>query len=169
MGFRYTRRFKLFHKKLQRMKYIAHRGNINSKNIERENSPEYIKEALDKGYDVEVDIWYVDDKFFFGHDKPQYEVDMWKFYKSTEFSKIWFHCKNNEALFVASFKWFFKKYFWHENDDFTLTSDKYIWTYPGKELTYNSICVLPETVNYTENELKICAGICSDFIENYKN
>ena len=24
-------------------------------------------------------------------------------------------------------------YFWHQTDDFTLTSHGYIWTYPGKK------------------------------------
>ena len=40
------------------MKLIAHRGNIDGPNPERENSPEYIEEALKAGYDVEVDVWY---------------------------------------------------------------------------------------------------------------
>jgi hypothetical protein len=46
------------------MIYISHRGNINGKNIERENSPEYILETLNKGYDVEVDIWIINNKWF---------------------------------------------------------------------------------------------------------
>ena len=56
-------------------------------------------------------------------------------------------------------------YFWHQEDDVTLTSKGYFWTYPGKTLTNNSICVLPEINNIKKIE---CAGICSDFIQNYK-
>ena len=49
--------------------------------------------------------------------------------------------------------------FWHQEDDVTLTSEGYMWTYPGKELTTNSIAVLPEE----EIEVEV-AGICSDYI-----
>ena len=31
---------------------ISHRGNLTGKNPERENHPDYIKEALDLGFDV---------------------------------------------------------------------------------------------------------------------
>ena len=59
------------------------------------------------------------------------------------------------------------KYFWHQEDDYTLTSNGYIWTYPGKKLSKKSICVLPEL---NKKKLpKSISGICSDFIEKYKN
>ena len=35
-------------------------------------------------------------------------------------------------------------YFWHQNDDYTITSKGYIWAYPGKKLNKNAIYVLPE-------------------------
>jgi hypothetical protein len=155
-------------------RYISHRGNINGRNIDLENSPEYIKEAINKGYDVEVDVWYIDNKWYFGHDTPQYEVDLKIFnhVKYYNFNKLWFHCKNLESLYELSWhhKWMYKEinYFWHQNDNFTLTSRQYIWTYPGNKLEYNSICVLPELSIYTNDELAICAGICSDNIEKYK-
>ena len=77
---------------------------------------------------------------------------------------LWFHAKNVEAfhellkLNVTCF--------WHQNDDVTLTSNGFIWTYPGKQLTVKSICVLPEL-----NKVKKfnCAGICSDYILDYYN
>ena len=39
------------------MIFIAHRGNTKGPNKELENTPGYIDEALDNGFDVEVDIW----------------------------------------------------------------------------------------------------------------
>lgn len=153
-------------------RYISHRGNINGKNIEKENSPEYIKETLDNGYDVEVDVWFIDNKWYFGHDEHQYEVDILIFKKLNYFKNLWFHCKNLESLYEVSWyhKWYYNdiNYFWHENDKFTLTSKGYIWTYPGEKIDTNSICVLPELSNYTEDDLKYCFGICSDYIEKYK-
>ena len=57
-------------------------------------------------------------------------------------------------------------HFWHQNDDLTLTSNGYFWTYPGKDLTSNSIAVLPEISKTYTLEKKI-AGICSDYIFDY--
>ena len=57
------------------MKLIAHRGNINGPNPERENSPDYIKEALDKGFDVEIDVWKINGSYFLGHDAPEYRIE----------------------------------------------------------------------------------------------
>ncbi len=39
------------------MKYISHRGNLTGINLERENSPDYIMEAVTADFDVEVDVW----------------------------------------------------------------------------------------------------------------
>jgi hypothetical protein len=49
--------------------------------------------------------------------------------------------------------------FWHSGDDVVLTSRGYLWTYPGKELTKKSICVVPE--KRFEAEM---AGVCSNNI-----
>ena len=34
----------------------------------------YINEAINKGYDVEVDVRFEKNKFFLGHDKNQFEI-----------------------------------------------------------------------------------------------
>ena len=60
------------------MKYIAHRGNLNGPNRLLENKPDYLNVALSLGYDVEVDVWFIDGKFFLGHDRPDYEIDIQK-------------------------------------------------------------------------------------------
>jgi hypothetical protein len=52
---------------------ISHRGNLNGPNPERENHPDYIWEALRAGYEVEIDVWWVEGKFKLGHDEPQYD------------------------------------------------------------------------------------------------
>jgi hypothetical protein len=148
------------------MNYISHRGNINGKIVEKENSTEYIDEAIKLGYDVEIDVWMINDILYLGHDEPQYEIEIeWL---EDRIDELWIHCKNFEALCYFQSTFFSFAYFWHQNDDFTFTKNGYIWTYPGKKLEYSSICVLPETVNYTDEELEICAGICSDYIEDYK-
>ena len=54
--------------------YIAHRGNVNGKNESRENSPDYIMEAISLGFYAEIDVWVINDKIYLGHDGPQYEI-----------------------------------------------------------------------------------------------
>ena len=142
------------------MYLISHRGNINGIQKDNENKPEYINKALEKGYDVEIDVRFSKGKFFLGHDYDQYEID----HKFISNEKIWCHAKTSEAL-LALYETN-AHYFWHQEDDYTITSKGYIWTYPGKKLFSKSICVLPEIANYKDIN---CMGICSDFIERYRN
>ena len=142
------------------MLYISHRGNLNGINPKQENKPSYIFDALERSFDVEVDVWFVKDKFYLGHDEPKDLIDS----KFLKIKKLWFHSKNIEALYELTK--LNVKCFWHQNDDVTLTSNGFIWTYPGKPLTEKSICVLPELNNIKTFN---CAGICSDFILDYYN
>ena len=56
------------------MIFISHRGNLNGPNHEEENKIDYILNALNKMYEVEVDLWFRNNKFYLGHDEPEYEV-----------------------------------------------------------------------------------------------
>jgi hypothetical protein len=146
------------------MKLIAHRGNTHGPNPSRENSNHYLEIAILAGYDVEIDLWYIGNKFYSGHDFPQYETSL---YLS---KNAWYHCKNIAAfenlaaqnqLSNTEFK-----FFWHQTDDYVLTSNGKVWTYPGKTLIKNSIAVMPEK-HYDGTQLQICYGICSDYVSNY--
>ena len=44
---------------------IAHRGNINGPNPIEENKPEYLLSTIEKGYHVELDLWYINNKYLF--------------------------------------------------------------------------------------------------------
>ena len=144
------------------MKLISHRGNLKGPNEVRENSPYYIIEAIAEGYDVEVDLWWVDGKVYLGHDEPQYEVsNKWL---GERIDKLWIHCKNIDAIIFFKESQYKFNYFWHEEDTVTLTSQNYIWAYPGNQPIKNSIAVMPEI---NKEETNICLGICSDYIENY--
>ena len=137
---------------------ISHRGNLDGKVVEYENDPGYIDLALEAGYEVEIDVWYKDSKWYLGHDEPTYQIN----FNYLRNKKFWCHAKNIEALNKM-----LKEdihCFWHQEDDVTLTSKGYMWTYPGKQLTENSICVKPEL---SDEKPKKVIGICSDFIERY--
>jgi len=138
---------------------ISHRGNINGKIPEKENHPDYIQEALNLGYDVEIDVWCIEDKLYLGHDEPQYAIN--KSFLCND--RLWVHCKNPEALNKLKFEKI--NIFYHETDTVTLTSFGYIWAYPGKQPIKNSIAVMPEL--YLD-DISQCIGICSDNIQNYK-
>jgi hypothetical protein len=76
-------------------------------------------------------------------------------------------CKNAQALeYLVQRKNLIC--FWHQDDEFTLTSNGYIWVHGNtRELPKNSICVLPEIRKNNEG-LEKCYAICSDFVERYK-
>jgi hypothetical protein len=141
------------------MKYIAHRGLVNGPNLDLENLPNQIRDSLQQGYDCEVDVRYVNDKWLLGHDNPDYEVD----FAFLEQPGLWIHAKNLEALYVLTGTNL--NFFWHQDDDFTLTSHGYIWTYPDKPLTSHSVMVMPEWHNpELTNLTNRCFGICSDYV-----
>ena len=135
---------------------ISHRGNLNGKS-NKENRPGYIHKAIGQNFDVEIDVWYIDDAFWLGHDIPQYKV----LEGFLEHPNLWCHAKNIDALNRMVENGLIHC-FWHQEDDVTLTSEGYLWTYPGKDLTKNSIVVLPETKPDVE-----VAGVCSDFIVKF--
>jgi hypothetical protein len=145
---------------------ISHRGNVDGKNTPMENHPSYIDIALNLGYDVEIDVWYIDGKLWLGHDEPQYEVSLeWLELRSPSF---WIHCKDMNSL--SYFNEYSNKvssqfnYFSHDVDMGVLTSHNYIWS---TNLYNRGILVLPEVFNREPNEGTL--GICSDIIQNYKN
>ena len=146
------------------MKLISHRGNLEGPNPERENHPDYIIEAIQAGYDVEIDVWFKDGKFYLGHDEPQYlfPYDLLNGY----YNKLWIHCKDMESLSNLNeldSNGSKLNYFSHEEDLGVLTSRGYIWS---TNLYKRGILVMPEVFNKEPNEDTL--GVCSDYIVNYK-
>ena len=138
------------------MLLISHRGNIDGPNIKSENHPDYIKNALLKGFHVEIDVWFQDGSFLLGHDYPAYKVDE-SFLRN---DRLWCHAKNLNALekMLQDPK---IHCFWHQEDDFSITSMGYIWTHPKKSLCSKSVIVLKD--KFDPQGLN-CFGVCSDFL-----
>ena len=148
------------------MKIIAHRGLIDGPDVNLENRPQQIEQTILHGFDCEIDVWRVKDKWFLGHDHADYQVN--DDFISQE--GLWLHCKNLDAFLALSECGADYNYFWHQNDDFTLTSRHYIWTYPGKELTRNSIAVQPEARDDWWIWVKACkniAGVCTKYVSQF--
>jgi hypothetical protein len=139
---------------------ISHRGNTNGRVKYIENNPQYINLALDAGFDCEIDVYIQSNGWWLGHNEPVYQVDDCFLKKPG----LWCHAKS-----IKTFYWLLQygmHCFWHQEDWVTLTSRGYIWTFPGYGLTSKSISVLPELGKGADFEN--CAGICSDYIEKYK-
>lgn len=146
------------------MRLISHRGNINGPKPELENSPGYILQAIRAGYEVEIDIWFVDGKFKLGHDEPLYEfpLSLLEDYHGI----LWIHCKNPEALVQMNLidkVGVRLNYFFHDVDYAVLTSKGFIWSINPLE---NGILVMPEATCNTPAEYTL--GICSDYVSNYR-
>ena len=144
---------------------ISHRGNIDGPNPSKENTAEYIDSAIDSGYDVEIDFWCTDSGLFLGHDHPLTKIDLG--WLTSRKDRLWIHCKNISGLFFIKNIEANLNFFWHQNDDVTLTSSGFFWTFPNRQLTPNSIACLPELSDY--DNLNNCFGICSDYVLNYQN
>lgn len=139
---------------------ISHRGNLTGPDYSRENHPDQILYALSLGYEVEVDVWCIDNELWLGHDAPTFHVPL----EFLQKSRIWAHAKNIDALYTLTRHGIHT--FFHDRDDAVLTSKGIIWTYPGKQLTDNSIAVMPET--HATWDLTFCLGVCTDYPLRYR-
>jgi hypothetical protein len=140
------------------LRLISHRGNTDGPRSD-ENDPRRLAHVLSQtAYDVELDLRMVGDRLFLGHDRPDYAIDADFLSKHKE--RLWIHAKNLEAL-----NWLLGSeyiYFWHQEDDYTLTSNGKIWTYPGKRVCENSIIVIANKSNPPKNVY----GVCSDYVDH---
>src|SRR6266404_415725 len=102
------------------MKYIlSHRGNLTGPNSAYfgENHPSSINAALQAGFDVEIDVWFENNKFALGHDKPEFSIHK-DFFDN---NKLWIHSKTIQALRELKHL-ALPNVFFHQNDDCALTS-----------------------------------------------
>jgi len=139
---------------------ISHRGNIDSVNLDKENTKSYIQKAIDLGYDVEIDIRYINGKFWLGHANPIYGIEFNWLLKRKE--NLWIHCKD----FVALSKLIKTdlRIFYHLQEDYTIISDKHIWAHNLKNI--NDECIIPLIGKNDILKWKPVPvyGICSDYI-----
>jgi len=137
------------------VKAISHRGNLRGPDKDTENLPGQVTKAVNSGFDCEIDVWKISDKFFLGHDDPRYEIGV-DFLKN---GRLWCHAKNLEAL--ESMLYNNIHCFWHETDKFTITSKGYIWTFPGEEVVDKSV-IVHKGADW-ENKYD-CHAVCSDYL-----
>jgi hypothetical protein len=149
-------------------KILLHRGNNRIDNLP-ENDPATINIRNNEGYAVECDIWFKEEKWYLGHDAPEYEVlDLEEFL--SERSNL-IHAKDGKT-FAKLLKYcrergFNNEIFYHTSEDYVLTTRENIIAYPGKTLYNENFCMMPESMgrDITEEEKKNIVEICSDNID----
>jgi len=139
---------------------IAHRGNYQGRNQERENTPLYIEEAIEAGFDVEVDVWLIDKQLYLGHDFPRDKIEV----SFLERPQIWTHAKNL-VCYVSLYNNSKVHVFWHNKDDFAITSKGLKWALTGV-VTHDGVVVMPENSTGITTMLRNGSlsplGVCSD-------
>ena len=138
---------------------ISHRGNVYRPAPNLENNPQYIISATQEKYFVEIDAWKIKDKWWLGHDVPQYEIKE-SFLKNERFLV---HAKNLGAL--KSLIDLEIHCFWHQEDHYTITNRGVIISYPGYASGNNVICMKPELLSM--DTITDSYGICSDYVGFY--
>lgn len=147
------------------MKIISHRGNL--RGISKyENHPSTILNALEQKFSVEIDLWQVKNFFYFGHDKPQYKVNIEEWDKKS----IYFHLKS-----PCSYRFKNADSFFIHSDRWAYTRKGFIWCNFNELAGEKSILTSPELVHSKMNRLKyfsknsLAFGICTDFPFEYLN
>ena len=147
------------------MKLIAHKGNVNGPDSLKENTPEQIEWFIENGYDVEIDVRYSPekDKFYLGHDDLQHEINWW--WLAGKQKNLWIHCKDLFTLHEFTARTSGYNYFWHQRDDYTLTSKGQIWASPAQDYNKDTVRVIEDPEEVKEYD---CYAICSDYVGKLK-
>lgn len=153
------------------MLFISHRGNLNGPLPERENSPDYVDEAIAAGFIVEVDLTIEDGWPILGHKNQRYPVSWsWLHHRAKH---LLLHLKNTPAVWDIS-RYTRFHYFCNEKDEFSLTSRGYIlyWSRNVKNDTVNRYCLLPfidkETLWKYPQLVHGAGGVISDYAKPLK-
>lgn len=146
------------------MKLISNRGNIDGVNFELENTQVYIQEAINRGYDVKIDLWVKDGKLHLGTNEPTTLLDIDWLERNRH--KLWLQCRDIEV--ISKFTNLDSSghnihFFWHDNNKVSLTNRGYMWCEPG-EIVPGGIVYQPV---YCDN-IEGFYGVCSDNINQYK-
>jgi hypothetical protein len=146
------------------MKIISHRGNLKGIVPNKENRPSYIDSAIGSGYEVEVDIRYINGEFWLGHDIPDYKID--KMWIINRINDIWYHCKNLDAAIELKKLNRDIKYFCHSQDSYIITSTNHFWVHDlSLKLDENCIIPLLDEESVLKFNDKIVYAVCTDYVD----
>lgn len=162
-------------------KLISHRGNLDGPNKTTENTLDQIDKAIADGFCVEIDFWCTERGLFLGHDGPEHEI-YWEEITDRK-ADLFIHCKNPEALAFSDAMFHnddplkeFGPYnfFWHQTDQYTLTSAGVVWAFPTAKPLQNCIVAIPEAayglqIVHHHIDPNIVWGICTDYPRYFRD
>ncbi len=138
---------------------ISHRGNTFGPHSSKENSIDAMQHCFELNFGIELDLH---SNKLFGHDQGENKISFSYIHQNQ--ARTFIHAKSGDALQFALDQGF--HCFSHDQDDYVLTSQNYIWRYPrsGLKVTNRTIIVLPENdPTLTDADFRKCAGVCTDF------
>lgn len=145
------------------MKIISHRGNLNGASCIEENTKKYIDIAIENSFDVEIDLWKLNNEYFLGHDSPDHNVTLeWL---SKRRNKLWIHTKNFnafEALLENKNKF---KFFYYTSEPIVLVSNMKIWCHQHDKISNPKNCIVPllSKTCLIKNKETNWHGVCTDY------
>jgi len=148
------------------VRLYAHRANLTGPGT-GENKPESIRECLERGLGVEVDIWDHGGELWSGHERPQWKIDL----QLLSHPGVICHAKHVTA--AVALRSTTVSFFCLERDEFALCSNGLIWANYGCVPTAASIMCSPELVGETEpiehfhTRVTEAHGICTDYPLRY--
>lgn len=116
---------------------ISNRGNISGCNPLLENTPDYIDSAIKLGYNVKIDLWYRDSKFFLGVEAPETEISWDWITDNLEY--LWIQSMDTETFSFLLENGKALNFFYNKNDMITFTSKGFAWSNSGNKHTSNMI------------------------------
>ena len=149
---------------------IAHRGNVTGPKPESENDPEYLRAALEMGYDVECDVelsasgvrWFLNHE---GNPKIYTLDDPRDLARGAYRQRVWFHAQDPRTLMKLAEIGL--RGFFHTGEDVVMTTTGDFWFYPGKEPSFGGTKVVQVLNSDTVSGANLnAAAICSDYVDD---
>lgn len=134
------------------MLLIANRGNLFGSQPDRENTIDYLNEAMSLGYHVMADLWWHEGSFWFGNSRPTQKIQGdgrdWLRHAS---NSLWLHARNPGALLEATD--LDLNVFWRQTDQYVLTSWAYLLGFNGVPSYGNAfVHVFPQEEFLVDNQ-----------------
>lgn len=139
---------------------IAHRALVNGPDKRLENDIATIVHRCSNGLYSEIDIWYVNSKWYIGHDSPEEEIALE--YLISPY--LFIHAKNVDAFhelqIISNSHGLNLRIFYHTEEHYALTTRGETIIYPGLPEKDGWLYMMPERTKLT---LQSSGMICSDY------
>lgn len=140
------------------MLYISNKGNISGRDPKKENTVEYLLQAVQSGYCVKTDLWVIKGRLVTGNDFPANGIALDRFKKG----KLLIQARNLPALlFLLENEY---HCFWRESDDIVLTNKNFVLSFNNSLIPK---CIVMNPEKNIISDWGDYLGLCSDFISGY--